>query len=67
VAESRNISTVTGELLRLVAKTGQNMTAAVVIYKDCNDDVYWYGSENLEKSEAIELLEKVKIELMNTS
>lgn len=67
MAESRNISTVTGELLRLVAKTGQNMTAAVVIYKDCNDDVYWYGSENLEKSEAIELLEKVKIELMKTS
>ncbi len=29
------------------------MTAAVVIYKDHHDDICWYGSEQLELSEAI--------------
>lgn len=67
MAKSRKVSPVTGELLRLIAKSGQNMTVAVVIYKDRNDDVYWYGTENLEKSDAIDLLGKVNIELMRTS
>ncbi len=64
VSVSNNISTVTGELLRLITKKGQDMTVAVVIYKDSNDDICWYGSEDLGMSDAIELLEKVKIELM---
>ena len=64
VTVSNDVSTVTGELLRLIAKTGQNMTAAMVIYQDGNDDVYWYGSEDLEKSDAIDLMEKVKAELL---
>jgi len=64
VSVSNNVSTVTGELLRLIAKMGQDMTAAVVIYKDRNDDICWYGSEDLGMNDAIDLLEKVKIELM---
>ena len=63
VTVSNDVSTVTGELLRLIAKKGQNMTAAMVIYQDGKDDVYWYGSEDLEKSDAIDLMEKVKAEL----
>ncbi len=64
---SSNTANITGELLRLIAKTGQNMKTAVVVYKDKNNDVYWYGSDGLEKRDAIDLLERVKIELMNKS
>ncbi len=64
VSVSNNVSTITGELLRLIAKKGKDMTAAVLIYKDSNDDTCWYGTEDLGKNDAIDLLEKVKIELL---
>lgn len=50
---SHKIPTVTGKLSRLMAQKGHNLTAAVVIYKDHNNYVCWYGSEELELSEAI--------------
>ena len=64
---SNDVSNVMGELLRLIAKKSHDMTAAVVIYKDRNDDICWYGSENLGKNEAVNLLERVKNELMSLS
>ncbi len=60
---AKNDSTVTGELLRLIAQKGEAMTAAVVVYKDRSGDICWYGSEDLKINETIALLEKVKIEL----
>lgn len=64
---SNNISTVTGDLLRQIARKGRDMTVAVLIYKDRSGDICWYASEDLGINDAIALLEKVTTELQRKS
>ncbi len=53
------------EILNVLSEQGVDIKTAVLIYKDSQGDVCWHESDNMELSEAILLLEKVKLELLN--
>ncbi len=67
MANSFDFSDTANELQRLIFKRGPNITSAVLVYKDSNDDVRWYRSGTLESSEAVIMMEKVKLELTGRS
>jgi hypothetical protein len=48
----------------VLSEQGVDIQKAVLIYKDSNGDICWHESDNLPVSEAILLLEKVKLELL---
>ena len=52
-------------ILNVLSEQGVDIQKAVLIYKDSNGDICWHESENLELSEAVLLLEKVKLELLS--
>lgn len=52
-------------ILNVLSEQGVDIKTAVLIYKDSNGDVCWHESDNLQVSEAVLLLEKVKLELLN--
>lgn len=51
-------------ILNVLSEQGMDIQKAVLIYKDSNGDICWHESDNLPVSEAILLLEKVKLELL---
>lgn len=53
------------EILNVLSEQGVDIKTAVLIYKDNHGDVCWHESDNMAISEAILLLEKVKLELLN--
>ncbi len=55
------------EMLNVLAEQGLDMTSALLIYKDSGGDVYWHGSDDMKLSEAVLMLEKVKLELIKRS
>ncbi|MCP4409323.1 MAG: hypothetical protein GY807_16535 [Gammaproteobacteria bacterium] len=52
-------------ILNVLSEQGVGIETAVLIYKDNNGDVCWHESDNMAISEAILLLEKVKLELLS--
>ena len=53
------------EMLQVLAEQGLDMTSALLLYIDGNGDVCWHGSDKMKISQAIWLLEKVKLELLS--
>jgi len=54
-------------LLSIVLRRGQTMTDAILVYRDNDDDIRWYGSDSLKTTDAVVLLEKVKQALISKS
>ncbi len=55
------------EMLPVRFDQGLDMASALLLYKDNNGDVYWHGSDEMTISEAVLMLEKVKLELIKRS
>jgi len=53
------------QILNVLSEQGLDIKTALLIYKDSNGNVCWYESDDLQVSEAVLLLEKVKLELIN--
>ena len=53
------------EMLQVRTEQGLEMSSALLIYLDGNGDVCWHGSDNMRLTEAVWLMEKVKLELLN--
>jgi hypothetical protein len=43
------------------------MTDAVLVYRDNDDDIRWYGTDSVTRSDAVIMLEKVKQSLVAES
>ena len=53
------------EMLKVLTEEGPEMESALLLYTDGNGDIYWHGSDNMKLSQALWLLEKVKLELLS--
>ncbi len=52
-------------MLKVLTEEGPEMESALLLYTDGNGDIYWHGSDNMKLSQALWLLEKVKLELLS--
>lgn len=43
------------------------MTDAILVYRDSDGDILWYGANSLKKGDAVFMLEKVKQSLTTNS
>jgi len=55
------------EMLQVLTDQGLDMSSALLIYVDGDGDVCWHGSDNIQITQAVWLLEKVKLELLSRS
>ena len=55
------------EMLSVLAKEGPEMTSALLLYTDDAGNIYWHGSDNMKLTQALWMLEKVKMELLSRS
>lgn len=54
-------------LLRILVRRGEIMTDVVLVYRDIDGEICWYGSDSLTKSDAVIMLETVKQALISAS
>ena len=52
------------EMLQVLTEQGLEMSSALLLYVDGNGDICWHGSDNMQLTQAVWLLEKVKLELL---
>ena len=55
------------DLLRIIVRRGDAMTDAVLVYRNNDGDVRWYGADSLNRSDAIIMLGKVRQSLVSKS
>lgn len=67
MSESPALSYTAECLLRIIVRRGETMTGAVLVYRDNDDDIRWYGTESVTRSDAVIMLEEVKISLVSKS
>jgi hypothetical protein len=67
MSESPALSTTAEDLLRVIARRGETMTGAVLVYRDSDQEIRWYRSESLKTSDAVYLLEKANLSLLSNS
>jgi hypothetical protein len=67
MSESPALSTTAEDLLRVIARRGETMTGAVLVYRDSDHEIRWYRSESLKTSDAVYLLEKANLSLLSNS
>ena len=60
MSDSPALSTTAECLLRIIIRRGDTMTDAVLVYRDNNDDIRWYGTDSLKRSDAVIMLDEVK-------
>jgi len=52
------------EMLQALTERGPDMTSALLIYTDKDGDIYWRASDDMQLTQALWLLEKIKTELL---
>jgi hypothetical protein len=67
MSESPALSYTAECLLRIIVRRGDTMTDAVLVYRDNDDDIRWYGTDSVTRSDAVIMLEKVKQSLTSKS
>ena len=67
MSESPALSTTAEGLLHVIARRGETMTGAVLVYRDSDQEIRWYRSESLKTSDAVYLLEKANLSLLSNS
>ncbi len=67
MSESPALSYTAECLLRIIVRRGDTMTDAVLVYRDNDDDIRWYGTDSVTRSDAVIMLEKVKQSLVAES
>lgn len=65
--DSPALSHTADDLLRILVRRGENMTDAILVYRDSDGDILWYGANSLKKGDAVFMLEKVKQSLTTNS
>lgn len=67
MSERAALSTTAEGLIRIIARRGETMTGAVLVYRDSGEDICWYRSDSLKTSDAVYLLEKANLSLLSDS
>ena len=67
MSDSPAFSHTADSLLRILVRRGEIMTDAVLVYRDSDDGIHWYGSDSLTTSDAVFMLDKVKQSLIMKS
>ena len=52
------------EMLAVLAREGPEMSSALLVFRDGDGIINWRGSDNMSLSDALWMLEKVKVELL---
>ena len=67
MAKAPALSTTAEGLIRIIARRGETMTGAVLIYRDSDEEIRWYRSDSLKTSDAVYLLAKANLSLISNS
>ena len=67
MSESPALSYTAECLLRIIIRRGDTMTGAVLVYRDNDEDIRWYGTDSVTRSDAVIMLEEVKKSLVSKS
>ena len=55
------------EMLQTIAQHGPDMASALLLYVDGEGDICWRASDDIKLSQALWLLEKVKLALLENN